>query len=144
MYFKAIIILNLQTFNVLALMFLIMYECNSLSWEQLLMQTFLSFLVFSFHKELPCLEELNATTKNGEICIHYMFKVSESSPFTEIKWTKNNSELKVPSDKYRNGEIEDNFITIVRPSEGDKGLYTCTILNAVGPVSKSIRLGKTS
>lgn len=72
-----------------------------------------------------------------------MFKVSESSPFNEIKWTKNNSELKVPSDKYRNGRLEDNFMTILRPGEGDKGLYTCTILNAVGPVLKSIILGKT-
>lgn len=108
------------------------------------MQTFLSFLVFSFHIELPCLEELNATTGNGEIYIHYMFKVSESSPFNEIKWTKNNSELKVPSNKYRNGGLEDNFMTILRPGEDDKGLYTCSILNAVGPVSKSIRLGKTS
>lgn len=73
-----------------------------------------------------------------------MLKVSESSPFNEIKWSKNNFDLTVPSDKYRNGGLQDNFMTILRPGEDDKGLYTCTVLNAVGPVSKSIRLGKTS
>lgn len=112
--------------------------------EYLVMQTNLSFVVFFFHIELPCLEELNATTKNGEIYIHYMFKNSKSFPINEIKWTKNNSELKVPSDKYLKGGLADNFVTILRPGEDDKGLYTCTILNAGGHVSKSVKLGKTS
>lgn len=80
--------------------------------------------------------------KNGEICIYFMFKVFESFFLIKIKWIKNNLEFKVLSDKYCNGEIEDNFIIILRLSEGDKGLYICIILNVVGFVLKSIRLGK--
>lgn len=102
------------------------------------------FFVFFFLIELPCLEELNATTKQREIYIHYMFNVSSENSINDIKWTKNKSELQVPSDKYRGGGVADNFITILRPCEDDKGLYTCTVWNAVGSVSKSVKLGTTS
>lgn len=73
-----------------------------------------------------------------------MFKDSKSFPINEIKWTKNNSELKVPSDKYLKGGLADNFVTILRPGEDDKGLYTCTICNDVGDFSKSVKLGTIS
>lgn len=46
--------------------------------------------------------------------------------------------------KYRGGGLADNCVTILRPGEDDKGLYTCTVSNAVGPVSKSIKLGTIS
>lgn len=102
-------------------------------------------MVFFFClKELPCLEELNSTTRNGEIYIHYVFKASKTVPIKDIKWTKNNSELQLPSDKYRGGGVADNCITILGPGEDDKGLYTCTIWNAVGQVSKSVKLGTIS
>lgn len=73
-----------------------------------------------------------------------MFKVSENSPIKDIRWTKNNSELQVPCDKYRGGEKADSCITILMAGEDDMGLYTCTVWNAVGSVSKNIKLGTTS
>ncbi|XP_065922710.1 uncharacterized protein [Magallana gigas] len=91
--------------------------------------------------DLPCLEDLNATSKEGTIYIHYVFKVSENSPIKDIRWTKNNSELQVPGDKYRGGEKADSCFTILMAGEDDMGLYTCTVWNAVGSVSKNIKLG---
>lgn len=90
------------------------------------------------------MKELNATSENKDICIHYVFKVSENMPVKDIKWTKNNSELEVPSDKYRGGGVADNCLTILRATDDDKGLYTCTVRNAVGAVSKSMELGTIS
>nr|XP_034322481.1 protein sax-3-like [Crassostrea gigas] len=91
--------------------------------------------------DLPCLEDLNATSKEEKIYIHYVFKVSENSPIKDIRWTKNNSELQVPCDKYRGGEEANSCFTILMASEDDMGLYTCTVWNAVGSVSKNIKLG---
>lgn len=106
---------------------------------------FLSAIILSFLTDLPCLEELNATTKNGEIYIHYVFNVSENSPtVNDMKWSKDHSFLELTSNKYRGGGLADNCVTILRPGEDDKGLYTCTVSNAVGPVSKSIKLGTIS
>lgn len=97
-----------------------------------------------FHIDIPFLKELNATLENEEIHIHYMFKVSKDVPIKDIKWTKNNSELQVPSYKYRGGGEADNCLTILKAVDDDKGLYTCTVWNAVGHVSKSMELGTTS
>lgn len=72
-----------------------------------------------------------------------MFKVSENSPIKDIRWTKNNWELQVPGDKYRGGEKADSCFTILMAGEDDMGLYTCTVWNAVGSVSKNIKLGTT-
>lgn len=90
------------------------------------------------------MKELNATLENEEIHIHYMFKVSKDVPFKDIKWAKNESELQVPSEKYRGGGEADNCLTILKAVDDDEGVYTCTVSNAVGQVSKSMELGTTS
>lgn len=105
----------------------------------------LFYLYLSFLTDLPCLEELNTTTTNGEIYIHYVFNVSDNSPtVNDIKWTKDESFLELSSNKYRGGGLADNCLAILRSGEHDKGEYTCTVSNAVGPVSKSIKLGTIS
>lgn len=43
--------------------------------------------------------------------------------------------------KYRGGKPADNCIIISSPGEEDKGEYICTVLNAAGPASKSVKLG---
>lgn len=100
-------------------------------------------MYFSFAIDRPCLDDLNATSKEGKIYIHYVCKVSENFPLKSIKWTKNKSELEVPCNKYRGGGVADNCVEILMPDEDDKGLYTCTVLNAVGPDSKKVKLGTT-
>lgn len=93
----------------------------------------------------PCLEELKVTTKQGNIYIHYVVKVSENSPIVkDIKWTKNAWKLELPNDKYRGGGLADNCLKILSPGEEDKGEYTCTVSNAVGSFSKSVKLGLAS
>lgn len=71
-----------------------------------------------------------------------MFKVLDNSPkVTEIRWTKNTLMLDLSNVKYRGGKPADNCIIISSPDEEDKGEYICTVLNAAGPASKSVKLG---
>lgn len=71
-----------------------------------------------------------------------MVKVSKASPVvTQIIWTKNNLMLDLSNDKYCGGGLADSFLRISRAGEEDKGEYTCTVLNAVGLVSKTVKLG---
>lgn len=87
----------------------------------------------------PCLEEMAVTSENDEIHIYYVLK--KIFPIVkELKWTKNTLMLDLSNDKYRGGGLADNFITITNPSEEDKGEYTCTVSNAVGSVSKILKL----
>lgn len=93
--------------------------------------------------ELPCLEDLIVTSKNEEIYIHYVYKLLDNSPnVKEIRWTHNSQMLDFSNNKYRGGKIADtcNWITILSPGEEDKGDYICTISNAVGSVSKEVKL----
>lgn len=59
----------------------------------------------------------------------------------EIRWTKNTLMLDLSNEKYRGGKPADNCIIISSPGEEDKGEYTCTVSNAAGSVSKSVKLG---
>lgn len=98
--------------------------------------------LFFFLIEPPCLEDLVVTSKTEELYIHYVFRVLGNSPnVIEIKWAQNASVLDLPNDKYRGGGLADNCIEILSPGEEDKGEYTCTVSNVVGPVSKSVNLG---
>lgn len=69
----------------------------------------------------------------------------ENSPIVQdVRWTKDSLTQVLPNDKYREGGLADNCIKILGPCEEDKGLYICTVSNAVGSVSKSVKLGSTS
>lgn len=83
---------------------------------------------------------MDVTSKNDEISIYYVVK--KSSPIVkELRWAKNTLMLDLSNDKYRGGRLTDNFFTITSPGEEDKGEYTCTVSNAVGSVSKNVKLG---
>lgn len=93
--------------------------------------------------ELPCLKEfeLNVTSQNEEIYIHYVFKdLRYYSNVEKIRWTKNSLTLDLSNNKYGGRKLADNCIAITSPGEKDKGEYTCIISNAAGFVSKSVEL----
>lgn len=93
--------------------------------------------------EKPFLEDLRVTSGNNEIQIHYQHRVSEKSPnVTDIRWEKNESSLDLKNSKYFGGSYKENCLKIKFPEEEDSGLYTCTVINAAGSVTKKTALGK--
>lgn len=54
---------------------------------------------------------------------------------------KNGQNLDLRNEKYVGGVLNDGFITILSPTEEDRGTYSCTVTNAVGSVSKNVTLG---
>lgn len=71
-----------------------------------------------------------------------MFHVSEHSPIVrEIGWTKNTSMLDLSNEKYHGGTLAETCLKISSSGEEDKGVYTCTVLNAAGSDSKHVKLG---
>lgn len=90
-------------------------------------------------KERPCFDAWNITTEIRGITIYY--KVSDCSPHLDkIKWMKNGQNLDLRNEKYVGGGLNDGFITILSPTEEDRGTYSCTVTNAVGSVSKNVTL----
>lgn len=54
---------------------------------------------------------------------------------------KNGENLVLRNEKYVGGGLNDGFITITSPTKADRGTYSCTVTNAVGSVSKTVKLG---
>lgn len=52
-----------------------------------------------------------------------------------IEWTKNDKLLNLEDEKYIGGNLEAKTFTIFSPSNDDRGKYSCTVTNAVGPVT---------
>lgn len=71
--------------------------------------------------------------------IHCIYEVPGQCPKVhDIKWSKDDQALK-KNNKLDEG-IHDNQLTILSPTSDDKGKYKCTIVNAVGSVSKDVTL----
>lgn len=91
--------------------------------------------------ELPYLNDLEVTTEDEGIIIHY--NVTGQSPKVQhIEWKKDGQKLDTNPCKYVGGSIHESSFTIRFPTEEDKGKYSCIITNAVGSVSKEVMLGK--
>lgn len=54
---------------------------------------------------------------------------------------KNDKLLNLEDEKYIGGNLEAKTFTIFSPSNDDRGKYSCTVTNAVGPVTKHVDLG---
>lgn len=89
--------------------------------------------------ELPQLKDLEVTTEDRKMTIHCIYEVPGQCPKVhDIKWSKDDQALK-KNNKLDEG-IHDNQLTILSPTSDDKGKYKCTIVNAVGSVSKDVTL----
>lgn len=92
---------------------------------------------------MPFLNDLEVTTEDEGITIHYSFEVSENSPQVQnIAWSKNDQPLDIKYHKFIGGTSKDINLVIRSPSGDDKGKYSCTVTNAVGSVTKDIKLGR--
>lgn len=92
---------------------------------------------------MPFLNDLQVTTEDEGITIHYSFGVSENSPQVKnIIWSKNGQPMYIKYDKFIGGSLHDSYLVIKSPSEDDIGKYACTVTNAVGSKTKDIVLGK--
>lgn len=86
---------------------------------------------------------MDVSNKQEEITICYNYGISERSPKAHmIKWTKDGKTLRLNTEKYVGGGLDVNYLTITSPTKEDRGIYSCTITNAVGSVSKAVELGK--
>lgn len=56
-------------------------------------------------------------------------------------WKKNGEDLDIKTQKYVGGDLSDRFLRITSPNEADKGTYSCTLTNVVGPTSKDVTFG---
>lgn len=82
--------------------------------------------------------DLKVTTANHGIIIKYSYELSIQSPEVHcIEWKKNGK----PLIRDFGGRFDDKFLTIASPTYEDRGEYSCTLTNAVGPVSKIVMLG---
>lgn len=88
------------------------------------------------------MEDLTVTANRDEVSICYHFEVPMHSPvIKEIRWTKNTINLDLSNARYGGGGLNDACFTISSPGAGDKGVYTCTVSNAAGSVSKQVKIG---
>lgn len=89
------------------------------------------------------LNDLEVTTEDKGIIIHYSFEVSKNSPpVRDITWSKNAQPMYIKDDKFSGGSLHDIRLVIISPSDDDKGNYSCTVTNDVGSETKYIILGK--
>lgn len=83
------------------------------------------------------------TAEDEDIKIHYSVGVTENSPHVkDITWSKNGHPMYIESVKFIGEGLHDSCLIINSPSEADKGIYSCTVTNAVGSKTKRIVLGK--
>lgn len=91
--------------------------------------------------ELPVLKYLDVRPGDKGITIHYRYSVTHQSPKVKyIEWRKNGELLETNNERFTGGSINDKTLTIMRPTEDDRGKYSCIVTNAVGPVSMDVTL----
>lgn len=91
--------------------------------------------------DLPHLNDLEVTTEDEGIIIHYKYEVSGESPKVHcIEWSKDGQVLDMNTWKFVGGRTSDSRLTISLPTEDDKGKYSCKITNSVGSVSKDVSI----
>lgn len=92
--------------------------------------------------ELPCLNDLNVTTGDEEVKIHCSYEVLELSPKVQsIEWRRDGKLLYMKSQNFVGGNVKECCFTIPSPSKEDTGNYSCTLISAVGSVSKDVTIG---
>lgn len=57
-----------------------------------------------------------------------------------LQWTKNGLKITM-NEKYTGGDLDDDCLTIKSPTTNDRGIYCCTVSNAVGSGSQEVKLG---
>lgn len=88
---------------------------------------------------------MNVTTGDKGVNIHYNYAVLELSPKVKgIKWRKDGKLLDMKSQKYVGGSVKEGCFTITSPTKDDTGTYSCTLISAVGSVSKDVTIGNVS
>lgn len=96
-----------------------------------------------FISEVPFLNDLEVSTEEDKIIIHYNYGVLEKSPSVQhIEWRKNGQLLE--KEKYIGGHLQAKTFTIISPSYDDRGEYSCKVSNAVGPITKYVNFGMFS
>lgn len=93
-----------------------------------------------FNTEHPTLKPLEVTSSKGKIIIHYKFDAFPQHPVLFIAWDKDNNPLTFESEKYEGGKLSDPSLIINSPTKFDSGTYTCSIANAAGHASESVKL----
>lgn len=95
-----------------------------------------------FIVELPLLKYLDVRPGDKGITIHYSYSVTHQSPKVNyIEWRKNGEMLEKDNERFVGGSLNDNTLTIKKPTENDRGKYSCIVTNAVGHVSMDVTLG---
>lgn len=91
--------------------------------------------------EKPQIKDLKVTTENGHITIYCIFEVLIKSPKAHyIAWSKNDQTQNTKDKHCIGGSIHESCFPITLPSERDIGKYTCTVTNAIGSVSRDVKL----
>lgn len=91
--------------------------------------------------EPPFRPELKVTNGREDIFIHYQYQIPVRSPkVCMVQWFKNGEKLNLMNENYLGGGLDDDCLTIKSTTTNDRGIYCCTVSNAVGSESQEVKL----